>query len=50
VTTVEIGWDSGSMGAHCKAFAQMLKAADAIAAGRRRAGRVLRTEPMQPSR
>jgi hypothetical protein len=49
-TTVEIAWNSGCMDADYKAFIQILKAADSIVAGWGRAGRVLRTEPLQPSR
>jgi hypothetical protein len=47
-TTVEIGWNSGCMDADYKTFVQTLKAADSIVAGWGRAGRVLRTEPLQP--
>jgi len=49
-TTVEMVWNSGCMDADYKAFIQMLKAADSIVAGWGRAGRVLRTEPLRPSR
>lgn len=49
-TTVEIAWNSGCMDADYKAFIQTLKAADSIVAGWGRAGRVLGTEPLQPSR
>jgi hypothetical protein len=49
-TTVEMAWNSGCMDPDYKAFIQMLKAADSIVAGRGRAGRVLRTEALPPSR
>jgi hypothetical protein len=49
-TTVELAWNSGCMDADYKAFIQVLKAADSIVAGWGRAGRVLRTEPLPPSR
>lgn len=49
-TTVELKWNSGCMDADYKAFIRILKAADSIVAGWGREGRVLRTEPLPPSR
>lgn len=49
-TTVEIAWNSGCMDADYKAFIHVLKAADSIVAAWGRAGRVLRTELLPPSR
>lgn len=49
-TTLEIAWNSGCMDADYRAFIAILKAADTLVAEPGRAGRVLRTEPLEPGR
>jgi hypothetical protein len=49
-STVEIDWNSGCLDAQYQTFIQTLKAADTIVAGWGRAGRVLRTEALEPAR
>ena len=49
-TTVEIAWNSGCLDADYRAFVGTLKSADSIVTGWGRAGRILRTEPLPPSR
>lgn len=49
-TTIEIAWNSGCMDAEYRAFVAILKAADSIMADWGRAGRVLRTETLEPPR
>jgi len=49
-TTVEITWNSGCMDADYRAFVAILKAVDTIVAYWGRAGRTMRTEPLEPPR
>jgi hypothetical protein len=49
-TTTEIAWNSGCLDDAYRTLMDALKAADSLVAGWGRAGKILRREPVLPSR